>query len=189
MEFLDTLRSRHSIRSFSTEDVPREALERMFRAAALAPSAMNEQPWQFYVATGETRRTVLETMAQSTNYLEEYLNVLGKAATEDHLRWYSEFGGAPVIIACTMPHAEDEFSELNMHLAIGAAIQNLLLAAADDGVGTCNVTFSFWVRDELSQVFGIPDDRVIVALVVAGYPAEDPPIAPPHSADVAVYRD
>lgn len=189
MEFTDTVHSRHSIRSFSDQAVPREILEQVFEAAALAPSALNEQPWRFYVASGETRARALEVMAQSTHYLEDYLSVFGKEATDEHLRWYSELGGAPVVVACTMPRVDDEFSRLNKHLSVGAAIQNLLLAATDLGIGACNVTFSFWVRDELAAVFKVPDDRVIIALVVLGYPSEQPPLAPARNTDVAVYLD
>lgn len=189
VEFTDVLHERHSIRSYSGRPVPRDVLDRIFEGAALAPSAMNEQPWRFYVATGDTRARVLEVMAQGTQHLEEYLEMLGREVTDEHLRWYTEFGGAPVIIAATMPRAADEFARLNKHISVGAAIQNLLLAATNEGVGACNVTFSFWVRDELASVFGVPEDRVIIALIAMGYASGEPPLAPPRDVDIAVYCD
>jgi len=132
---------------------------------------------------------MLQILSQHTHYLEEYLAVLGHEATQEQLRWYSELGGAPMIILCTMPRAEDSFSRLNKHLSVGAAIQNMLLAATAEGLGACNVTFSFWVRDEMAEALGIPEDRSIVALIVLGYPTDEPPVAPPKSGDIAEYLD
>lgn len=189
MELFDAISARHSIRSYREEEVPREIIEKLIAAAGQAPSALNEQPWAFYVATGETRRRLGEIMFQSTHYLEEYLTVLGHTATPEHLNWYAELGGAPVVVACTMPRTDDEFLLMNKYLSVGGAIENLLLAATDQGLGTCAVTFSFWVRDEIGKLLGVPEDRMIVSLVVLGYPTTQPPVAPPHRTDVAVYLD
>jgi len=189
LELLDAIAQRHSIRSFRSDPVPRELIERLVHAAAHAPSALNEQPWKFYVVTGATRAKLSELMFQSTHYLEEYLAVLGHTATPEQMRWYAELGGAPVVIACTMPRTDDDFLLMNKYLSVGGAIENLLLAATDFGLGTCQVTFSFWVRDEIGKLLEVPDDRMIVSLVVLGYPTDTPPVAPPHKTDVAVYFD
>jgi len=189
MELFDAIAARHSIRSYRSDPVPMELIERLIHAAAHAPSALNEQPWSFYVATGPTRAQLGEIMFQSTHYLEEYLTVLGHTATPEHLGWYAELGGAPVVIACTMPRTDDEFLLMNKYLSVGGAVENLLLAATDLGLGTCAVTFSFWVRDEIGKLLGVPDDQMIVSLVVLGYPTDQPPVAPPHRSDVAVYLD
>jgi len=189
VDLFEAISTRHSIRSFRPDPVPRELLDTLIQAAAQAPSALNEQPWRFYVATGDARSTILRSLSQHTHYLEEYLAVLGHEATQEQLRWYSELGDAPVIVVCTMPRAEDNFSRLNKHLSVGAAIQNMLLAATAVGLGACNITFSFWVRDEMAREIGVPEDRVIIALVVLGYPSDEPPISPPKRSDVAEYLD
>jgi nitroreductase len=129
-------------------------------------------------------------MAQSTSYLEEYMRVIGHEATDEALRWYSELGGAPVFVACTMPRVDDDFARLNKHLSVGAAIQNMLLAVTEEGLGSCSITFSYWVRDQIAEILGVPDDRVIVAVVVLGYAGEQQvPESPPKNTDVAVYVD
>lgn len=189
MELFKAMQRRHSVRSYRSDPVPKDVLERLIAAAASAPSALNEQPWRFYVATGETRKRLGELMSQSTHYLEDYLTVLGHSATPEQLMWYSELGGAPVIVACTIPRTDDEFLLLNKHLSVGGAVENMLLAATAEGLGSCAITFSFWVRDEMARVLGIPDDRMIVSLVVLGYPTDEPALAPPHRRDVAVYLD
>lgn len=189
MELFEAIAKRHSVRSFKSDPVPRETLSRLFDAAAQAPSSMNEQPWLFYVATGKSRQAVGEIMAQSTGYLEEYMKLIGHDVTDEALRWYSELGGAPILIACTMPRVDDDFSRLNKQISIGGAVENLLLAITEEGLGACSITFSFWVSDQIAEVLEIPEDRVIVCMVVLGHPAEAVTDGPPKSTDVVVYRD
>lgn len=189
MDVFEALERRRSVRSFLPDAVPVHALERIVGAAVLAPSAMNTQPWQFYVTTGATRDRVGEAMAHGTKHLEEFLDVMGPELHSHAVRWYSELGHAPAVIVCTMPHDNDEFSKLNIHLSIGAAIENMLLAATGLGLGACNITFSFYVRDELARVLDVPPDRVIAAVVAIGYPSSDQPPPPEHETDVAIFLD
>lgn len=188
MEFMDVVRGRRTIRQFRPDPIPREVLEELFSAAAMAPSAWNAQPWVFHVATGARRDRVSEVMSQTTVHLDEYLKVCGPEHVDEVSRFYTELGEAPVVVAVTIPKTDDELEKLNYALSIGGAVENLMLAATDNGIGTCNVTFSFWVRDQLAEVLEVPADRSIVCLVLLGYPAA-PPVAPPRRTDVAVYLD
>ena len=55
MELLQAIKERRTIRKFKAEPVTRELLEQLIKNAMWAPSAMNEQPWKFYVLTGESK--------------------------------------------------------------------------------------------------------------------------------------
>jgi len=188
MELSDVIAARHSVRDFAARPVERTVLKKLLDAASLAPSALNEQPWKFYVATGETRARVGQVMAQSTIYLADYIELLGPDRYEEASRWYTDLGGAPIIVGVTIPKTEDVPALMSRCIALGAAVENLLLAATNEGLGACMVTFSYWVRDELGEAFGIDEDRVIAGLVVIGYP-RGPVEAPSHTADVAVFRE
>ena len=59
---------------------------------------MNEQPWKFFVATGESRRKLGRLIAQATIHLSEYMDALGPRRYEDTVKWYSSLGDAPVVI-------------------------------------------------------------------------------------------
>jgi predicted oxidoreductase (fatty acid repression mutant protein) len=54
MEVIESIKKRRSVRDFSPKPVPRETLLKIFEAAANSPSSGNGQPWEVFVATGET---------------------------------------------------------------------------------------------------------------------------------------
>jgi nitroreductase len=76
-------------------------------------------------------------------------------------------------------------ARMNQYISAGAAIENLLLAAHASGLGSCNITFPHWVRDELMAAFQVPAEREIVSLIIVGHPGEQP-VAPAHRTDLAV---
>ena len=173
MELFEAIDNRRSFRAFTPEPVGREDIERIVAAGRMAPSSNNAQPWGFHVATGETRAQVDQVMERTTVYLDEYLAALGSeeriaAAT----RFLSNLGGAPVVIAVSAPHVADEMALVNTLVSIGAAIENILLGVTALGLGAVNVTFSYWVRDELADVFDIGTDRYIVSVIAVGHPDE-----------------
>lgn len=189
MELQRVIESRHAVREFTSEPVVREVLERVVRAAALAPSAANEQPWHFYIAMGEARQKMGAVIAQSTVHLQEFADVLPPSSLEAATHWYASLGDAPILVAVSMKAAVDELDTLNKQLSIGAAIENFLLAAVDEGLGACNITFSFWVRDELNEFLGLPAGETIVAVIAVGHPSSAPPLAPAHHFDIATYLE
>lgn len=188
VDFQSVLARRRSVRDFADRPLPRAVVERILEAASLAPSAHNEQPWRFYVAEGAARARVGEAMAHTTVHLAEYMEALGPERYEEAVRWYTDLGGAPVVACLTAPASTDEFTLVNRMLSAGAALENVLLAATSEGVGTCVITFALWVRDELAGILGVPEDRVVVALIALGYPGQAAE-SPSHSSDVAVFRE
>lgn len=189
MDFFEVVTNRHSIRSFSSDYVSQDAIDKLLEAAAMAPSAMNSQPWHFYVTRGESRQKIGEIMGQSTHYLEEYIEVMGPEMYEYALRWYSNLGGAPVVIVCTAEMSDDEHDNASALVGVGAAIENMLLAATALGLGACNISFACYVKDQIVEEFAIPEERSIVSIIALGYPSDEPAAAPPHDTDVADYLD
>jgi len=185
MDFWTVVEGRHSVRAFRSDPVPRELIERLLHAASAAPSAMNEQPWRFHVAVGDARMEVGKVVAQATVHLEEYMEQLGREHYDEAVSWYSSLGNAPAIIGVSMLDAISDLDLTNKLLSVGASIENLMLAATAEGLASCNITFAWWVRDELAQAFEIGGGRSIVAILAVGYAADVPPLAPVHREDVA----
>lgn len=185
MEFWDVIDGRHSTREYSPTPVPREKVIRVLHAAAAAPSAMNSQPWRYHVAEEDARADVGRLLAQATVHLTEYMEVLGPERYEAAIEWYSSLGNAPIVIGVSALKGDTDFDATNTLLSVGASIENLLLAATAEGLGACNITFAWWVRDELAERFGVSEDRDVVAIIALGYPGAVEPVSPPHRKDVA----
>ncbi len=184
MDVIEAIHHRHSVRAFTPEAVDGDVIDILVSAAAAAPSAQNSQPWYFHIAMGETRRRVGQIIALTTVHLSEYVDMLGPEGVKQAEEFYAELGGAPIVIALSVPRSEDDAWRTNERLSAGAAIENLLLAAVAEGLGACNITAPHWVLDDLNAALEVPSDREIVSLIVLGHPAETP-LAPEHREDVA----
>lgn len=175
MEFREVVRARRSVRDFEPDPISREVLQRIMDSARLSPSAGNEQPWRFYVVSGEKRSEVGRLIACTTVHLRDYLDVLGPEGHEEAAQWYSALGNAPTLIVVTSPSTADVETVTERCMSVGAAIENILLAAVDEGLAACNITFSHWVEDELIQALGVPDGWSIRTVIAVGRPGEIPP--------------
>jgi nitroreductase len=187
MDVMTAIDNRHSCRMFDGKPVPREVIDRLLHAAAQAPSPMNTQPWRFHIATDKTREALGEVMALTTVHLQEYIDMIPADRMEFIGRFYSELGLAPVILAVAVPQVADDVERVNTYVSAGCALENVLLAAGEFGIGCCSITAPVWVRDKLMGILEIADDWEIVALVLLGYAAE-PPVAPEHKQNIAVFH-
>jgi len=186
MEVYEAIAKRRSVRSYEPDPVPQAVLDRIVAAAGKAPSPYNAQPWHFHVTSGATRDAVCEITALSTVHLQEYLAILPPDRLEAAERFFASLGNAPVVIVVSVPATEDDLSRINTYLATGCALQNLMLAACEEELSCCNLTFAFWVRDKLADLLGIGEDREIMSLMLLGYPAEIP-VDPGRRSDIVTY--
>lgn len=154
MDVLHAALTRRSIRKFLDIPVEMEKIGHMLEAAKHTPSAGNLQPWKFILITDEDMR-----------------KKLGEACLQQH--WISR---APVhIVVVAEPHKPKRFygergEKLYAFLECGAAIENMLLTAHEDGLGTCWV--SAFEEEMLNRELGIPGNVKPVALIAIGYPDE-----------------
>ena len=174
MEVMDAIRARRSIRAFDGRSVDRAIIEKLVDAATYAPSRFNIQPWHFHVATGDARRRIAEVMAMNTAYVQEYLDVLGPEGVEHAAKFYADLGSAPVIIAISAEHVDDDTAWLDDTVSVGTALENFLLAVVDQGLAACILTAPHWIRDRLQVAFEVPEGSDLMALIVVGYGQETP---------------
>lgn len=153
MPFLDLARRRRSVRHYRPDPVPPALVEEILEAGRWAPSACNSQPWEFIVVTEPQVREAIYQLA----------NVVG-------LKW-PHLRTAPVtVVVCARrltPYSRDD--------AIFAA-QNMLLCAADLGLGTC------WIggfnESKMKRLLSVPESYLLPGMFTLGYPAADPPPPP-----------
>ena len=151
MDTLDAIRTRRSIRTYLDRPVPEELIQKLLVAAMQAPSARNQQPWQFVVIDD---RAILARIPK----------VMPNAGMA---------GSAPLaILVCGDLGLEQ--SEGYWVVDCAAAVENMLLAAHALGLGAvwCGVYPREPRMEGLRQLVGLPQNVVAHSLVVIGYPAE-----------------
>ncbi|MBW2035961.1 MAG: nitroreductase family protein [Deltaproteobacteria bacterium] len=187
MDLYEAIRGRRSIRRFKPNRVPKEILEKIFEIAIWAPSGMNLQNWYFVVVTGERKDALVEIASKGYSYIEPVLkDVFAEKppVVEFTKKFFARLGGAPVIIlAYFEPTREREETSIQ---TVAAAIQNLLLAAHAEGLGTCWMTGPVHVADQINEFLDIRD-KTLVAIIPIGYPDESPR-APKRKPDRVVYQ-
>jgi len=189
MEFREVIESRHAVRHFRDDPVPRESLGRVVSAARVAPSAYNEQPWRLFVLRGEGRRRLGGLIAQATIHLEEMIDTLGQDGVDEAAHWYASLGDAPVLVAIASPCSADGLVRLNRHLSVGAVLENLLLAAVDEGLSACPITYSHWVEGEIAELLELPKDWDVLTVVAIGLPTDRKTGSPRRREDDTVWLD
>jgi nitroreductase len=150
MEFTELIASRYSVRSYRPDPVPDDLLARVLEAARLAPTAANRQPFHLIVICTAGRQAELRRL-----YPREW------------------FGQAPLVVGiCVMPGQAWVRRDGVNYAFVDAAIamDHLVLAATDAGLGTC------WVAAfdpaVARQILCLPDEAEPVAFTPLGYPAD-----------------
>ncbi|RKZ28241.1 hypothetical protein DRQ36_10740 [bacterium] len=175
MDFEDVVRSRRSIRKFKPDAVPREVIEEILELATWAPSAMNTQNWKFIVVTGE-RIEKLKTIAGEAfdKHVEADLEKLFAKypmVIKATGKYFHSLGGAPVVI-CVYRKETVEGLIPDVE-SVAAAIQNLVLAAHNRGLGACWMTGVLPLADKINEITG-EKKLELQAIVTIGYPDTEP---------------
>ena len=176
MNAREAIAARRSIRKFKPEPLPQEAVKQILEAGRLAPSGKNRQPWRFILVQGEKRAEMMDVMRTMLEQWKEHGEDTGSA------KWTTDvMAQAPLTVFIINPdgidpweeHSVDQmFQELVDIQSIGAAIQNMALAAQDLGIGSlwiCDVLFAI---TELKEWMG--EKGELIAAMSFGYPDEAP---------------
>lgn len=190
MEFADVLARRASVRHFTEEAVPVDKLREMVRMAGTAPCIGGRETWSFIAVTN---KELMRKMAEAVKQKYDEIIPEGGDHVTDNVRNAVEsfstiFLNAPAVIAVLSEpytavidkvleqtsYSHDDINELRNHpdiQTIGAAIENLLLAAVDMGYGACWQTGPMVAKEELSKLLGVKEPYSLFAFVAVGKPA------------------
>ena len=177
METRENILSRRSIRKYTDQPISKEDLQEILEAGTWAPSAVNLQPWYFVaIHSKEELAKMAEVMQRVAdgilpNLKKRFANA--PAVVDETYEFVRGLGDAPVYILAFQLKPDYKVEADAVNLSIGAAIQNILLAAHDKGIGSCWLTapIEAGVGKELGEVFA-PDKGEMVALITLGYPAK-----------------
>ncbi|MGA2466470.1 MAG: nitroreductase [Thermodesulfobacteriota bacterium] len=199
MDLLKVINERKSIRAFKTDPVPREKIEDILRLSILAPSAINLQPWEFIVVTGEEKERLSRRLmkayrekkiscspetvkplpktygkrgAKTLELMNPFFKEMGVNSDQFVNEGSCNFYGAPVaIILCQ----DDAFPKARF-VDIGLVLGYLILIAQDLGLSTCSIGLITAYEDEIKDLLNIPDNKNVVIGVALGYPDSGSPI-------------
>ncbi len=151
METWDAIRARRNVRQYTDQPIAREDLERICEAGRRAPSASNWQPWDFVVVTDP-----------------DQLVELAKAWP----RGGQHIARSAATIAMVGAEPQDQRQQELLLYDFGQATANMMLAAADLGIGSGHSAVAD--QEQARRVLGFPDGYFCVYLIGLGYPADRP---------------
>ena len=153
MNVFEAIRNRRVVRRFKQDIIPEDVLFKILDAARWAPSPFNIQPWEFIIIKDKDKLKAISKFARYAGYLEE----------------------APMAIAVIVPHINGKFTWIESigepRFAASMAVQNIMLAAWELGIGTCWVSIE---REKVSEILNVPHTHFILTVLPIGYPDKEP---------------
>jgi len=184
-EIIKTICERRAVRKYTDQAVSKEMIEKLLDAGRMAPSAMNRQPWKFYILTskedikllsGEIVKVGMKSITEMS--LKSVANAVVSGIT--HLSHGIDFltakdpvfHGAPLVIFITSPK-ENEWAGLDF----GMCSQNIMLAAKSLGLDSCPIGFGKFVEKTKDYPkLNIPETEQVQIAIIIGYGNENPEI-------------
>ena len=148
MDLLEGIYTRRSIRQYTEQPIKRELLLEIIKAGTWAPSGLNNQPWRFVTVVNPEVRSELAKFTSYRSIIERATSCI-----------------AVFVDKSVMYH------EVKDHQAVGACIQNMLLAAHALGLGAVWLGEILKNADGVRTLFGLSDNMELMAVVALGHPA------------------
>ncbi len=147
MDAIEAIHKRRSVREFTGEEVPREALERIVDAGRMAATGHNQQPWDFIVVTD---RGLIEELKIASAWMEKAGAIIA-VVLDPSTRWWIEDGSA--------------------------AVENMLIAATALGYGSCWLEgYTLPREEEFKNLLKVPEHKRLLTLVPIGVPENWPTV-------------
>jgi F420 biosynthesis protein FbiB-like protein len=174
------LEARRSIRAFTAEPLARDVLDALVEAACVAPAPHHSRPWRFVVVDSAAAKHDLAT-GMGDRWRSDLAADGVDAARVDELvdASHRKLADAPaLVLGCLTwdgldryPDATRQRAEWGMALmSLGAAVENLMLAAAANGLASCWVAAPIFCPEATRDALALPDEWLPHALVLLGHP-------------------
>lgn len=175
----EVLSTARSIRRFTDEPVDDATLQRCLQAATWAPNGANAQAWRFVVLRSpEARAAVAEAAREALTVIESVYRMSrpdpddrSRAARSNRATYELHDRAGELTSVLFLTYRYETASEILLGGSIYPAMQNFLLAARAQGLGTCVTSWaSYGGADRLREAVGVPDDWLLAGHVVVGWP-------------------
>ena len=156
MTITELIEKRRTIRKFSQKSVDGKLLEKYIELASIAPSGANLQPLKYIAVSSSEYAEKLFPLVKWAGYLAPDYN--------------PKEGERPTAYIIVL--GDSNIRENGYDMDVGAAVEHIILAALEDGIGSC------WMgsvdRPEVAKLFEVPEELKISCVIAMGYPAEEP---------------
>jgi F420 biosynthesis protein FbiB-like protein len=179
----DFVAARRSIRAFTDERVDRSVLDSLVEAGCLAPAPHHSRPWRWVVVdTEEGKRALADGMGARWRTDLEGDGVPVERVDELVEASHVKIATAPaLVVGCLTWSGLDRYpdearrqAEWGMALlSLGAAVENLMLAATDVGLASCWVAAPIFCPEEARDALSLPAEWLPNAMVLVGHPSSD----------------
>ena len=186
MEFRELVKARRSCRSFEDAEITEDQIAAILEAGQWAPSPLNHQPWEFIIITDNEIKAQIKKAAEDAK--QQVVDGGGPG-------WAGKYGmdfldEAPVYIGVVVDPSKGGlgsfFGQSSGALeSVSACVQNMMLSAADQGLGS--LWFTFFAPQKVQTILNVPDNLEIAGVLPIGTPKEEAK-APPRKEPV-VHRN
>lgn len=156
MEVQQAIKARRTIRKFQPRQIDQRILERLVDMGRLAPSGANQQPLKYCIVN---QPDLVSKVLQEVKWAA-LIAPQGTPKEEE----------APTAFLGVL--GDTSIKASGFELEAGAAIENILLAAVEEGLGSC------WMgaihRKNIAEILGLPERFTLISVIALGYPAEQP---------------
>jgi len=199
MDVFSAMKNRQSARAYLDKPILRADVEDILRHAAMAPSAINVQPWEYVVVYGQEKDRLVRRLQKAhaerkiscgpgtATPLPETFKNRSRGASKAIKRRVTELGlefnqfveegscsfyGAPIAIIVAI----DRLFPKIRYLDVGLGVAYLLLAAQAKGLATCPIGLITAYAEEIADVLDIPENKEIILGIALGYADPQSPI-------------
>ena len=181
--------ARRTIRAFTAEPVDDTAVRRALATALTAPAPHHSQPWRFVVLESAAARSRLLDAMREAWIADLRRDGFTEEQITRRLRRGEPLRQAPLIIVpCLVTDAAHDYPDERRSAAeramfvvsMGAAVQNLLIALAVDGLGSAWISSTLFCQDVAARAMDLPDGWRPMGAIAVGHPAEQARPRPPR---------
>ena len=178
MDLLEAIHTRRTVHKYSPEVIPQETLDKLLMAGHHAPNHKLTWPWRFTVVGPQTRQQLVPVAIACKAVKRELSDEMKAAITAKIVT-----PGALVVVS--QLRSDNDFQSKEDYAAVSCAIQNMMLAAHGEGLGTKWSSGGVTVHADTYSVLGIDQElEEIAGFIWVGVPAQVPTIKRPDIAAV-----